>query len=164
MKRQRVRYSQDVDVLMIELSDEGIAYAEDEGRVILHYSDRERLVLIEIIDFQQLMSDRETDKLILPVDAEVKTAIPVSIGNMHLLQLRQAIASSDDLSEEDRTEALEQVQTLAAAAQNPGQERRRIKRAIAMLRGIAAPLPQATKLVEEFNKLLPEIPKVLGVE
>lgn len=54
---KRIRYSKDVDALLIELSDDAIAYAEDEGRVILHYSNDEKLVLIEILDFKQFMSD-----------------------------------------------------------------------------------------------------------
>jgi uncharacterized protein YuzE len=54
---KKIRYSKDVDVLLIELSDDAIAYAEDEGRVILHYSNNEKLVLIEILDFKQSMSD-----------------------------------------------------------------------------------------------------------
>jgi len=54
---KKVKYSKDVDALLIELSDDTIAYAEDEGRVILHYSNNEKLVLIEILDFKQSMSD-----------------------------------------------------------------------------------------------------------
>lgn len=54
---KKIRYSKDVDALIIELSDDAIAYAEDEGRVILHYSNDEKLVLIEILDFKQFMSD-----------------------------------------------------------------------------------------------------------
>ncbi|MFB2983736.1 DUF2283 domain-containing protein [Microseira sp. BLCC-F43] len=54
---KRVRYSKDVDALLIELSEDAIAYAEDEGQVILHYSNDEKLVLIEILDFKQFMSE-----------------------------------------------------------------------------------------------------------
>jgi uncharacterized protein YuzE len=54
---KKVKYSKDVDALLIELSDDAISYAEDEGRVILHYSNNEKLVLIEILDFKQFMSD-----------------------------------------------------------------------------------------------------------
>ncbi len=54
---KKIRYSKDVDALLIELSDGEIAQAEDEGRVILHYSNNEKLVLIEILDFKQFMSD-----------------------------------------------------------------------------------------------------------
>jgi uncharacterized protein YuzE len=54
---KKVKYSKDVDALLIELSDDAISYAEDEGQVILHYSNNEKLVLIEILDFKQSMSD-----------------------------------------------------------------------------------------------------------
>jgi hypothetical protein len=54
---KRIRYSKDVTALLIELSDDAIAYAEDEGRVILHYSNNDKLVLIEILDFKQFMSE-----------------------------------------------------------------------------------------------------------
>lgn len=54
---KKIRYSKDVDALLIELSDDEIAYAEDEGRVILHYSNNEKLVLIEILDFKQFISE-----------------------------------------------------------------------------------------------------------
>jgi uncharacterized protein YuzE len=59
-----VKYSKDVDALLIELSDDAIAYAEDEGRVILHYSNNEKLVLIEILDFKQFMSEDMIAELI----------------------------------------------------------------------------------------------------
>ncbi len=45
---KKIRYSKDVDTLLIELSDDMIAYAEDEGQVILHYSNNEKLVLDDI--------------------------------------------------------------------------------------------------------------------
>lgn len=54
---KRVRYSKDVDALLIEISENAIAYAEDEGQVIIHYSNDEKLVLIEILDFKQFMSE-----------------------------------------------------------------------------------------------------------
>ena len=53
---KEISYSKDVDALLVELSDEPIAYAEDEGEVILHYSSDEKLVLIEILDFRRFMS------------------------------------------------------------------------------------------------------------
>lgn len=61
---KRVRYSKDVDALLIELSDDAIAYAEDEGQVILHYSNDEKLVLIEILDFNQFISEELIAELI----------------------------------------------------------------------------------------------------
>jgi Protein of unknown function (DUF2283) len=52
----KISYSKDVDVLLVELSNEPIAYAEDEGEVILHYSQSAKLVLVEILDFRRFMS------------------------------------------------------------------------------------------------------------
>jgi hypothetical protein len=36
-----------------EISNKSIAYAEDEGQVILHYSQDDKLVLVEILDFRR---------------------------------------------------------------------------------------------------------------
>ncbi|MFM7576431.1 MAG: DUF2283 domain-containing protein, partial [Microcystaceae cyanobacterium] len=51
-----ITYSKDVDTLLIELSNEAIAFAEDEGNVILHYSQDDKLILVEILDFRRLLS------------------------------------------------------------------------------------------------------------
>ncbi|WP_293145325.1 MULTISPECIES: DUF2283 domain-containing protein [unclassified Microcoleus] len=60
---KKIRYSQDVDAMLIEISvacgaerHRPIAYAEDEGQMILHYSSSGELVLIEILDVKQLIS------------------------------------------------------------------------------------------------------------
>lgn len=61
---KKILYSEDVDALLIELSDESIAYAEDEGQIILHYSDEAKLVLVEILDFRRSMSDETVTTLL----------------------------------------------------------------------------------------------------
>jgi uncharacterized protein YuzE len=61
---KKISYSKDVDALLIELSQAPIAYAEDEGRVILHYSEDEKLVMVEILDFRRLMSDETVTALL----------------------------------------------------------------------------------------------------
>jgi hypothetical protein len=48
--------SKDVDALLIEISNDAIAYAEEDGQVILHYSPDDKLVLVEILDFRRFMS------------------------------------------------------------------------------------------------------------
>ncbi|MEG4169941.1 MULTISPECIES: DUF2283 domain-containing protein [unclassified Microcoleus] len=53
---KKIRYSADVDAMLIEISDCAIAYAEDEGNMILHYSSSGELVLIEILNVKQFMS------------------------------------------------------------------------------------------------------------
>jgi hypothetical protein len=57
---KKISYSKDVDVLLIELSNQPIAYAEDEGQVILHYSQDEKLVLVEILDFRRSSNETVT--------------------------------------------------------------------------------------------------------
>ncbi|HAG82387.1 MAG TPA: hypothetical protein DCL61_14795 [Cyanobacteria bacterium UBA12227] len=61
---KKISYSKDVDTLLIELSEEKIAYAEDEGQVILHYSPDAKLVLVEILDFRRFMSDEVVTELL----------------------------------------------------------------------------------------------------
>jgi uncharacterized protein YuzE len=61
---KKISYSQDVDALLIELSTDPIAYAEDEGEVILHYSEDAKLVLVEILDFRRLISDETVTALL----------------------------------------------------------------------------------------------------
>ena len=61
---KKIRYSKDVDALLIELDDAPIAYAEAEGEVILHYSQDEKLVLVEILDFRRLMSEEAVTALL----------------------------------------------------------------------------------------------------
>ncbi|MEG4012982.1 MULTISPECIES: DUF2283 domain-containing protein [unclassified Microcoleus] len=60
---KKIRYNPDVDAMLIEISDplrglrqRPIAYAEDEGQMILHYSSSGELVLIEILDVKQFIS------------------------------------------------------------------------------------------------------------
>ncbi|MEI6430156.1 MAG: DUF2283 domain-containing protein [Pseudanabaena sp. ELA607] len=53
---KKISYSKDVDALLIEISNDVIAYAEEDGQVILHYSPDDKLVLAEILDFRRFMS------------------------------------------------------------------------------------------------------------
>jgi hypothetical protein len=62
---KEISYSKDVDALLIELSNEPIAYAEDEGEVILHYSSDNKLVLIEILDFRRFVSKETITNLLV---------------------------------------------------------------------------------------------------
>jgi Protein of unknown function (DUF2283) len=57
-------FHKDVDALLIELSSEPVAYAEEEGQVILHYSQNAKLVLVEILDFRRFMSDEVVTELL----------------------------------------------------------------------------------------------------
>jgi hypothetical protein len=61
---KKISYSKDVDALLVELSEDPIAYAEEEGQVILHYSQDEKLVLVEILDFRGFMSEEAVTALL----------------------------------------------------------------------------------------------------
>jgi hypothetical protein len=59
-----ISYRKDVDALLIELSPDQIAYAENDGPVILHYSQDDKLVLVEILNFRSFMSEKVITELI----------------------------------------------------------------------------------------------------
>ncbi|HEY9737637.1 MAG TPA: pentapeptide repeat-containing protein [Trichocoleus sp.] len=82
-----------------------------------------------------------------------------------LTQLQNIIESEPALPEEDKAEALEQVKTLAEASHKPedGPLKKSAKTALKILKGTAAALPDATALVEGFNKLLPAIATLLAL-
>jgi hypothetical protein len=61
---KKTSYSKDVDALLIELFHEPIAYAEDEGQVILHYSQDAKVVLVETLDFRRVMLDEALTALL----------------------------------------------------------------------------------------------------
>lgn len=52
---RKIRYSKDVDALMVELSDKPIDYAEEEGQVIIHFTRDGEPVLIEILDAKEFI-------------------------------------------------------------------------------------------------------------
>ncbi|MBW4440095.1 MAG: DUF2283 domain-containing protein [Plectolyngbya sp. WJT66-NPBG17] len=58
---RKTRYSPDVDALLIEVSDEPIFHAE-EGQMLLHYSENDKLVLIEILDVQSFMTSDDANR------------------------------------------------------------------------------------------------------
>ena len=46
----KIRYSKDVDALLLELSQEKIDYAEESGQLIVHFSSKGEPVLLEILN------------------------------------------------------------------------------------------------------------------
>lgn len=54
---RKIKYSKDTDTLLIELSDKKIDHAEEEGQVIIHFSQNNVPVLIEIMDASQFITD-----------------------------------------------------------------------------------------------------------
>ncbi|MHB9128497.1 MAG: DUF2283 domain-containing protein [Candidatus Humimicrobiaceae bacterium] len=51
-----IKYSKDEDILLLEISDERIDYAEEEGPLIIHYSAGHKPVLIEILEASMVLS------------------------------------------------------------------------------------------------------------
>lgn len=80
-------------------------------------------------------------------------------------QLREFIVTDLALSDEDRADALQQVQALAEAGKNPndGNMKKLARGAMRMLRGIADELPAATQLIEAVGTLFPAIAILFGL-
>ena len=51
----KVKYSQDVDILMVWLSDDSFDYAEEANGVITHFSSEGKPVLLEIQGAKEFM-------------------------------------------------------------------------------------------------------------
>ncbi|MBI4338036.1 MAG: DUF2283 domain-containing protein [Chloroflexi bacterium] len=56
----RIKYSPDVDALLVELSPAHIDHAEEAGQFILHFSKAGELVLVEILDARDFVLDSLT--------------------------------------------------------------------------------------------------------
>ena len=82
-----------------------------------------------------------------------------------LIQLHNAIKTEENLKGIQEIEALEAVENLTEAANNPEDSnlKKLAKLSKNALIGIASNLPNATKLVQECNQLLPEIAQLLGL-
>jgi uncharacterized protein YuzE len=52
----KVKYSTDEDILMYEVSDEPIDYAEEMDSVIVHFTKSGRPVLLEILDASKFLA------------------------------------------------------------------------------------------------------------
>lgn len=81
-----------------------------------------------------------------------------------LIELEAAIEAEPNLTEDDKEDALDQVKSLAEAAQNPndGGMKEKAKKAGRMLGRIISGIPTAAQLVEACSKLLPLITKAFG--
>ena len=63
----KITYSKDVDILMMELTSEPIAYAEKRNKVVIHFNNRHEPVALEMLDAKDLL--RKTYRA-LPRDIE----------------------------------------------------------------------------------------------
>ncbi|AIG98382.1 hypothetical protein AFULGI_00016200 [Archaeoglobus fulgidus DSM 8774] len=53
----KISYDRDADILMIEISDEDMDYAEEAGPMIIHFSKNGKPVLIEILDASEFLAE-----------------------------------------------------------------------------------------------------------
>lgn len=60
---RKIRYSKDVDALLVEFSDRPIDYAEEEGQIIIHFAKDGEPVLLEILDAKEFLLDFTTSIL-----------------------------------------------------------------------------------------------------
>ncbi|NEO03470.1 MAG: hypothetical protein F6K50_51715 [Moorea sp. SIO3I7] len=91
---------------------------------------------------------------------------PTKPGIKELLsQLIEAISTSSDLNDEDKAEALEQVEIIAEVGNNPNDEamKKKGKTAVKILKGTVSGLSNVATLTEACGKLLPLITKLLGL-
>lgn len=83
-----------------------------------------------------------------------------------LRQLQELLMDEQDLlPQEDKVEALEQVEALAEVAQQPEDDNRKrlAKRAVKLIRGTIASVEPATQFVAKVGKLVTEISTLLGL-
>lgn len=52
----KIKYSRNEDILIIELSNEKIDYAEETGPIIIHFSSDKKPVLLEILEASEFLS------------------------------------------------------------------------------------------------------------
>ena len=123
-------------------------------------------------DFKPIGSAMMSDKVeISGIVAESINQLPDSpdatkLGIKELLsQLTEVISTSPELNDVDRTEALEQVKTIAEAGKNPndGAMKKNVRTAVKILQGTVSGLPDVAKLAEASSKLLPLITKFFGL-
>lgn len=83
-----------------------------------------------------------------------------------LNQLETAVAASEELQPEEKTQALEQVKVLAEAGKNPQAESKRTAAAVAIakLREKIERIPGVPTLVGTWERIAPEITEIFGLE
>ena len=81
-----------------------------------------------------------------------------------LTQLQKAIEAESNLSQEDKEEALNKLQSLAEAGKNPQENKQKAKGVIRFFKGLFTELPKTAKLIQQWEELLPKIASFFGFE
>lgn len=58
----KAKYYEDIDLLSLRISQEPYKYAEQKGDIIVHFSDKKKPVLIEIVNAAKFL--KKTTKLL----------------------------------------------------------------------------------------------------
>lgn len=53
----KTKYDSEVDIVMIELSEEDIDHAEEAENMVIHFSRENKPVLVEILDASEFLSE-----------------------------------------------------------------------------------------------------------
>jgi uncharacterized protein YuzE len=117
---RKIHYSKDADALLIELLGLPIAYAEYDENIILHCSEDHQIVLVELLDFAQFITNFIENSSFQSI---VESIVPLGVGQKKRLQefLTASIAQED--LDEAAIEALEDAEDIAdakAALAEPG--------------------------------------------
>ncbi|VVB91853.1 Uncharacterised protein [uncultured archaeon] len=70
----KISYNREQDILMYEISDEPIDYAEEVGNIIVHFTKEGRPVLLEVLDASEFLA--ETTKITMRSFDETPVEVP----------------------------------------------------------------------------------------
>ncbi len=70
----KISYNREQDILMYEISDEPIDYAEEVGNIIVHFTKGGRPVLLEVLDASEFLA--ETTKITMRSSDETPVEVP----------------------------------------------------------------------------------------
>ncbi len=70
----KISYNREQDVLMYEISDEPIDYAEEVGNIIVHFTKEGKPVLLEVLDASEFLA--ETTKITMRSSDETPVEVP----------------------------------------------------------------------------------------
>lgn len=89
----------------------------------------------------------------------------ITLSHFQMKELQLAIEADTNLSDEDKEEALKQVQTIAEVGQKPQEQgmQKIVKNALKFLKGTIADLPSTVELVQTCGKVFPLVTQFFGL-
>lgn len=70
----KISYNREQDILMHEISEEPIDYAEEVGNIIVHFTKKGKPVLLEVLDASEFLA--ETTKITMRSSDETPVEVP----------------------------------------------------------------------------------------